>query len=212
MYKRYIIEEKKHPNHKKESAQMNNEKANKGNRFAKWLRIFLTLFITWIILSEIFEVKFIFYAIISCAIIAAICLRTMHISGVKSGKDYFLFSHNLPRFINYFFWIVWQIILAAWDVSKVTLFHREDIDPRTVWFKVEYDNPLAISMLANSITLTPGTITIDVTDGIFAVHALTQGAADGLLDGSMQAKVAWLYGEPTTCRPINVGRKGGTEC
>lgn len=188
---------------------MNNEKAKSGNRFAKWLRVFLTLFITWIILSEIFEAKFIIYAILSSAIIAAICLRTMHIKGVKSGEDYFLFSHNLPRFFSYFFWLLWQIILAAWDISKVTLFHREDIQPRTVWFKVEYDNPLAISMLANSITLTPGTITIDVIDGIFAVHALTQNTADGILDGSMQAKVAWLYGEPADCKVINVERKEG---
>ena len=51
-------------------------------------------------------------------------------------------------------------------------------------------------MLANSITLTPGTITIDITeDGVYSVHALTEELREGLLDGSMQAKVAWLYGE-----------------
>lgn len=183
---------------------MNNEKDRIPNRFAKWLRTFLILFITWIILSEIFEAKFIAYAVLSCGIIAAICVRTLHVKGVKSGRDYFLFSHNILKFINYFFWLLWQIILAAWDVSKVTLFKREDIQPRTVWFKVEYDNPLAVAMLANSITLTPGTITVDVTDGIFAVHALTQNTADGVLDGSMQAKIAWLYNEPADCTPINV--------
>jgi multicomponent Na+:H+ antiporter subunit E len=59
-------------------------------------------------------------------------------------------------------------------------------------------------MLANSITLTPGTITIDITDdGIFSVHALTQELREGLLDGSMQAKVAWLYGETIDFSPVD---------
>ena len=59
-------------------------------------------------------------------------------------------------------------------------------------------------MLANSITLTPGTITIDITDdGIFSVHALTRELREGLLDGSMQAKVAWLYGETIEFTPVD---------
>lgn len=183
---------------------MNNEKGNKDNRFAKWIITFVILFITWIVLSEIFEIKFIIYAILSCAVISTVCLRTLHVKGRKTGKMYFLFHCNIIRFVRYFFWLLYQIVLAAWDVSKVTLFRREDIQPRTVWFKVDYDNPLALAMLANSITLTPGTITVDVIDGIFAVHALTQGAADGLLDGSMQAKVAWLYNESTDFEPIYI--------
>ena len=84
----------------------------------------------------------------------------------------------------------------------VTLFKREEIKPSVVWFKIYYDNPLAIALLANSITLTPGTITVDVTDGIFSVHALTKSAAEGLLDGSMQAKIAWVYDEPSETEPI----------
>lgn len=189
---------------------MNHEKDKKPSRIGSWLLTFAILFVAWIILSEIFEAKFLIYGILSCAIIATLCLRLLYIKGEKSGKTYFLFSHNIFRFIGYFFWLLYQIILAALDVSKTTLFHREDIDPRTVWFRVKYDNPQAIAMLANSITLTPGTITIDVRDGIFAVHALTAGAAEGLLDGSMQAKVAWLYGEPADCKPINIQR-GGTK-
>ena len=55
---------------------------------------------------------------------------------------------------------------------------------------------MASVMLANSITLTPGTVTLNVTDdGLYEIHALTKGAAEGVLDGSMQKKVADLYGE-----------------
>jgi multicomponent Na+:H+ antiporter subunit E len=54
---------------------------------------------------------------------------------------------------------------------------------------------MAYVVLANSITLTPGTVTLNVTDdGLFEIHALTVGAAEGVLDGSFQKKVADLCG------------------
>ena len=183
---------------------MSNEKAKYSNRFAKWGLTFILLFVTWIILSEIFEAKFITYAVLSCAVIATLTLRILHVESEKSGKTYFLLSQSPIRFIRYFFWLLWQIINSAIYVSKVTLFHRDEIKPTVVWFKVDYDNPLAIAMLANSITLTPGTITIDIKDGVYSVHALTQETADGLLDGSMQAKVAWLYKDSDYFQAIDI--------
>ena len=63
-------------------------------------------------------------------------------------------------------------------------------------FVFRSDNPMAKVLLANSITLTPGTVTINVTpEGIYEVHALTDGAAEGLLSGAMPRKVAELFGE-----------------
>ena len=53
---------------------------------------------------------------------------------------------------------------------------------------------MAIVMLANSITLTPGTVTINVEDdGLFEVHALNTGAAEGVLDDAMAKRVSYLY-------------------
>ena len=71
-------------------------------------------------------------------------------------------------------------------------------------FKADYDSPFARALLANSITHTPGTITIDITDeGYYSVHALTQELKEGLLDGSMQKKVAWAYREEIDFRPLD---------
>jgi multicomponent Na+:H+ antiporter subunit E len=50
-------------------------------------------------------------------------------------------------------------------------------------------------ILANSITLTPGTITIDFDDGDYSVHALVPGAAQSLLDAKMQSKLERIFGE-----------------
>jgi multicomponent Na+:H+ antiporter subunit E len=71
------------------------------------------------------------------------------------------------------------------------------INARVIAFRIKYDNPMAHTTLANSITLTPGTVTLNVTeDGLYEIHALTDGAAEGLLGGGMQQKVADLFGEP----------------
>lgn len=166
------------------------------NRILYWLETFVIIAALWFVMSGIFEFKFIAYGLGAAAIISFVCVRTLQIGGLKSENTYFLFHFNVIRMLNYFFWLVYQIILSAIYVSKVALFHSDWIDPAVVWFKADYDNPAARAMLANSITLTPGTITIDIyNDGIYSVHGLTKDVRDGLLDGSMQAKVAWLYNE-----------------
>ena len=174
------------------------------NRILNWLETFAIIAALWFIMSGIFEIKFIAYGSGAAAIISYICVRTLKIGGLKSENTYFLLHFNWIRMIRYFFWLVYQIILSAIYVSKVALFHRDLIDPAVVWFKADYDNPAARSMLANSITLTPGTITIDMyNDGIYSVHGLTKEVRDGLLDGSMQAKVAWLYNETIDFKILN---------
>lgn len=167
----------------------------KKNLIINWLETFVILFLAWIIMSGIFEFKFIFYAVVSCAVISTICVRTLQIQAMKSDKAYFLLHINYFKLIAYMGWLLVQIIKSAWYVSVVTVKKINEMDPMVVWFKVDYDNPIAVSMLANSITLTPGTITIDIKDGVYSVHALTRETAEGVLDGSMQEKVAWLFGE-----------------
>jgi multicomponent Na+:H+ antiporter subunit E len=89
-------------------------------------------------------------------------------------------------------------------VAGISLSNRSKVDPSAVWFKADYDSPFARALLANSITLTPGTITIDITDeGYYSVHALTQHLKEGILDGSMQKKVAWAYKEKIDFRPLS---------
>ena len=146
-------------------------------------------------MSGIFEFKFMLYAFLACAAISTLCVRTLKVQAMKSDKAYFLLHINYFKLIAYMLWLLVQIIKSAWYVSIVTVKKINEMDPMVVWFKVDYDNPIAVSMLANSITLTPGTITIDIIDGVFSVHALTRETATGLLDGSMQKKVAWLFGE-----------------
>lgn len=168
----------------------------KSFSFLNWLGTTVLLMALWFIMSGKTEPKFLILGTASSMLIAFICIRTLTVKGLNTERSYFLIGINIPRFIAYFVWLLRQIAGSAFYVARVSILDISKVDPSIAWFRADYDNPAARAMLANSITLTPGTVTIDITeDGIFSVHALTQELREGLLDGSMQAKVAWLYGE-----------------
>jgi multicomponent Na+:H+ antiporter subunit E len=69
------------------------------------------------------------------------------------------------------------------------------IDPHIIRFKMKLKSDLSLTTLANSITLTPGTITVLIHEGHFYVHSLDQKVADDLLTGEMEERVARIYQE-----------------
>ena len=171
--------------------------------FLNWIGTAVLLMALWFIMSEQTEPKFLILGAVSSILIASLCLRTLTMQGTVTGRDYYLLGVNIPKFIMYFAWLLVQIAKSAIYVARVSVFRTSEVEPSIAWFRAAYDNPAARAMLANSITLTPGTITVDISeDGIFSVHALTQELREGLLDGSMQAKVAWLYGEQIEFAPV----------
>ncbi|MDY4920147.1 MAG: Na+/H+ antiporter subunit E [Phascolarctobacterium sp.] len=160
------------------------------------LAMFVVLFGFWMVLSGRTETKFVVYGIITALVTTWITYPLLLVSNKDGSKKYFVFGVSIPKFIMYFFWLMWQLVLANIDVLLATTAQELDIDPKVVRFYFKADNPMASVVLANSITLTPGTVTLNVTDdGLYEIHALTKGAAAGVLDGSMQKKVAALYGE-----------------
>lgn len=176
-----------------------------GKRLLYFFETFIPLFILWIVMSGIFELKFLGFGLISCVVISLISIKVLLLGGLKTNNSYFTFHLNWPKMVVYVIWLIKEIIKSSIDVSKVVLFKRDTLNPHIIWFKADYDHPAARALLANSITLTPGTITIDIfDDGVYSVHALTDSAAEGLLDGTMQQKVARLYNETIDFKPVPV--------
>lgn len=161
------------------------------------------LFAFWMLLSGNTEVKFLTYGAITALVTAWVTYPLLLIPDDAETKTYFLLGVNPAKLALYLLWLFWQLVLANLDVLRATVRPEIEIDPRVVRFRYRADHPMAKVCLANSITLTPGTVTIDVAeDGTFTVHALTEGAADGLKDGAMQEKAAWLFGTPYTFEQI----------
>lgn len=155
------------------------------------------MFVFWLLLSGTMEMRFVKYGIFTAIIAAWVSYPLLLIPNQDGTRKYFIFGINPVKLLYYFFWLMWQLILANIDVIRATVRPELDINPCVVKFRYTADNPMAMVILANSITLTPGTVTMNVTpEGLFEVHALTDNAADGLEDPSgMPGKIAWLLGQ-----------------
>ena len=170
---------------------------------AHFFGLALGLFVIWILLSGQFEMNFLLFGVASSLAIAYICYPLLNVTNEKTGKEYFVFGVNYLKLLIYFFWLVKEIIKASLDVTKEILKPHMDYEPRIAYFSMSFENPMASVILAFSVILTPGTITVDVNDdGVFEVHALTKGMAEGLLEGTMQKKVAELFGETCEFTPL----------
>ncbi|MGN0714817.1 MAG: Na+/H+ antiporter subunit E [Anaerovoracaceae bacterium] len=170
---------------------------------SQFLGLALGLFAIWIMLSGQFETKFLLIGFFSSLAISYVCFPLLLIKGADGKKDFFVFGVNYLKLLLYFLWLIGEILKASLDVAKEIMKPHMNYEPRVVHFSMPYENPMANVVLANSIILTPGTITLDVTEsGIFEVHALTKGAAEDLLSGVMAEKVAKLYGETCSFTPM----------
>ena len=173
-----------------------NDKKIVGSPMVHMTCLALVLFAFWMVLSGRTETKFVVYGILTAVVTTWVTYPLLLVPNKDGSKKYYVFGFSIPKMIMYFFWLMWQLVLANIDVLLATTGKELNIDPKVVRFRFKADNPMASVILANSITLTPGTVTMNVTDdGVYEIHALTVGAAAGVLDGGMQKKVADLYGE-----------------
>lgn len=102
--------------------------------------------------------------------------------GYRSGADMKI-ARNLPGGILYVLLLIWEVVKANVQIIKLVLSPHISISPVLVSFKTDLESNLAKVVLANSITLTPGTITCDLSDdGTFWVHCLDREMADGIAD------------------------------
>jgi multicomponent Na+:H+ antiporter subunit E len=99
-----------------------------------------------------------------------------------------------PRFLAYIPWLLKEIVVANLQVARLVLDPRLPIDPVIVRFETRLATDLGRTTFANSITLTPGTVTLDVEGSEFVVHALTSGMS-GLAGGAMERRIAAVFDE-----------------
>lgn len=166
------------------------------------------LFFFWILLSGKIDLKFLTYGALTAVISAWICVPLLLLPNAKGTKKYFIFDVPLAKYAVYWLWLLNEVVKANIDVVKATVKSEMVINPRVIRFRIKMDNPMAHATLANSITLTPGTVTLNVTeDGLYEIHALTDGAAEGLLEGGMQKRIADLFGEPFDYAVVEEGEE-----
>lgn len=153
--------------------------------------IFVLLMITWVLLSGQFDAFHLSLGLISCALVtwmSADLLFRQHEGAISQ-----LLQEGW-RLAWYFGWMLWQILLANIAMLKLSLSPTalQQVNPSIVHFKTQLKSDFAKFLLANSITLTPGTVTIKISGDDFYVHAINDEAAAGL-DGEMERRIADIY-------------------
>ncbi|HIE34346.1 MAG TPA: Na+/H+ antiporter subunit E [Candidatus Altiarchaeales archaeon] len=146
------------------------------------------LFTFWMLLSWELSFMNIVSGILGCLIVSYISYDLLIRGNIHFSlrKTYLLSSYLL--------YLACEIVKANADVAKRVLDPRMPINPRIIEFKTKLTSDGAKTILANSITLTPGTITIDVIGDRFYVHALSPEFAESLLKGTMENKLFEIFG------------------
>lgn len=126
-------------------------------------------------------------AVATVAVVAiAVRMRLVDAEGTPLGLPL-----RAARFLP---WMFWEIAKANVDVAWRILHPRLPIRPALMRVKTGQRTDLGRVIYANCITLTPGTVSVDIEDDVIVVHALSRSAADGLRTGEMDRRVSEYEG------------------
>ena len=146
------------------------------------------LFGLWLLLSGHYTPLFYFFGVLTCTVAVYVAHR-MDILDEESVP-----FHVAVRAVTYLPWLTWEIFKSNVDVARTILSPSLPIRPSMVHFKGTQQSDLGRFIYANSITLTPGTVTTGIVGDDFEVHALTSHSVDGSEQNTMNVRVTALEG------------------
>lgn len=149
----------------------------------------LAMFGFWLALSGHFDGFHLLGGVCS-AIVVAFLSHDLLFPGETGGV-----LRKTWRFLLYVPWLLLEILKAGIDVAYRVLHPSMPIKPAIVKFQAPFEGDMARTILSNSITLTPGTITIEVKGREFIVHSLSEEMSKDLVEGTMQARIARIFEE-----------------
>jgi multicomponent Na+:H+ antiporter subunit E len=152
--------------------------------FRPMLVLMVSLVTAWLLWSGLYKPLILGLGVVSCLLVFWLVQRMGYFD-----EELFALRFSL-RLMNYWLWLGGQIIRSSIDVTRIVFHPKLPISPRVVDIKVESPHPFDQVVLGNSITLTPGTLSMDVYKGVIKVHSLTEQGAQDLLEGEMNRRVA----------------------
>jgi multicomponent Na+:H+ antiporter subunit E len=166
-------------------------------RRIKWVVIgleFVILYVFWFVLSARFDPKNIVMGIVVAALVTFLTYEFLYnpLSIKKELSPKYVFTCAI-HVIQYFPWLVLSIIKANIQVAGILIKRQMPIDPVLLQFETKLSKRISLVTLANSITITPGTITVELQNGKYVLHSLVRGCAGDLETGLLQNKVAQIF-------------------
>lgn len=166
----------------------------------RWTVQTVVLFAAWLAFSGHTEIEFLIMG--AAAAVIGTALTHWLFAGDQESRfkhvpyPFGWFIHGFFRSVLYTPWLLWQIALSNLHVAYLVLHPRLPVEPSLVEFETSLHSESAQVLLAQSITLTPGTVTVDVSKGRFMVHCLSSKSRQGMTEGGIQRKVAGIFSEP----------------
>ena len=154
---------------------------------ARSIGLFLALAILWLLLSGIYDNRLILgFGLFSCVFTVWLARRmdVVDQEAVPSELGW--------RIVAYWVWLAREIFKANLAVTKTIFSDMTDVQPQIIKVKASEQSDMGRVILANSITLTPGTVTVDLVDDELTIHALTKEMADTTTIKEMDRRISNL--------------------
>ena len=158
------------------------------SRFAGFAALALLLVAAWLLWSGIYKPLLLWLGAFSCVLSLYIAHR---VGFFKQSTG----IHLLPRLPRFSLWLLVEIVKSSLEVVRLVLDPKLPISPTVVTIKAKPEDEVGQVILANSITLTPGTVTLDVFDDRLLVHCVTREGAQAIEAGDANRRVAELTGK-----------------
>lgn len=142
--------------------------------------MYLLLYIFWVALNGKITAEI---CLLGAAVVGAVGMIAWGLFCYTPRTELFIYK-KLPLLLAYLGVLIWEIIKANFAVLRFIISKKAAIEPAMISFEAALKTNWARFILANSITLTPGTITMVTRDSHFIVHALTEEMLDGIESSS----------------------------
>lgn len=140
--------------------------------------MYIIFFLFWVVFNGQLTLEIGIIGLFVAALLYAFICKFM---GWSFKKDIHIMKYALFM-IGYVFVLIWEILKANKDTIRMIFTAKYEREPVLVTFRTNLKSPVLRVLLANSITLTPGTITVSLEDDKYTVHALDKDFADGIED------------------------------
>ena len=153
--------------------------------------MFLLFFLVWIIFNGKITAEIVWIGLAVSVFVFWFMCKFMGYSLQKEKNFY----KKFVSFGGYVYILIKEIISANMTLFHMIMTEKERIEPVLVTFHTDLKTETARVILANSITLTPGTITVSIEENKLVVHCLDKSLADGLKDSVFEQKLKAMEGE-----------------
>ena len=150
----------------------------------KSFTLFFMLFGFWLLMSGYYTPLILSLGVVSCLLCVYLTIKGGFLDNETIPVYFF------PRLIQYTLWLIKEILKSNIQTAKVIIMKSEEPELFTV--KASQDTNEGKVTYANSITLTPGTVTTQIKDNVFEVHALSSGFGEDVRSSEMDKMVKWL--------------------